>query len=184
DLGLERDLERVLDDRRLVRSGRGWPAVELDRATQRGPRRLRDANRQRPDSIGLGQVECVARRKAPRPVDQHADPEAIGLAQGHPLDAAALDRDRLVAASDHADVGIARTELRRGVQGSIGQVTHTGSRAYQGPLSGAYTRRVPGRFITLEGPEGAGKTLQAERLAAALAERGHRVRLTREPGGT
>ena len=43
---------------------------------------------------------------------------------------------------------------------------------------------MAGRFITLEGPEGAGKTLQAERLAAALAERGHRVRLTREPGGT
>jgi dTMP kinase len=43
---------------------------------------------------------------------------------------------------------------------------------------------VPGRFITLEGPEGAGKTLQAERLAAALRVRGHRVRLTREPGGT
>jgi dTMP kinase len=43
---------------------------------------------------------------------------------------------------------------------------------------------VPGRFITLEGPEGAGKTLQAERLVEALTERGHRVRLTREPGGT
>lgn len=41
-----------------------------------------------------------------------------------------------------------------------------------------------GRFITLEGPEGAGKTLQAQRLAEALRERGHRVRLTREPGGT
>jgi len=43
---------------------------------------------------------------------------------------------------------------------------------------------VPARFITLEGPEGAGKTLQAERLATALRERGQRVRLTREPGGT
>jgi dTMP kinase len=43
---------------------------------------------------------------------------------------------------------------------------------------------VPGAFITLEGPEGAGKTLQAERLAEALRGRGQRVRLTREPGGT
>ncbi len=43
---------------------------------------------------------------------------------------------------------------------------------------------MPGRFVTLEGPEGAGKTLQAERLAAALRDRGQRVRLTREPGGT
>jgi dTMP kinase len=41
-----------------------------------------------------------------------------------------------------------------------------------------------GRFITLEGPEGAGKTLQAERLAAGLSARGRAVRLTREPGGT
>jgi dTMP kinase len=43
---------------------------------------------------------------------------------------------------------------------------------------------VSGRFITLEGPEGAGKTVQAQRLVEALAARGHRVRLTREPGGT
>ena len=43
---------------------------------------------------------------------------------------------------------------------------------------------MPGLFITLEGPEGAGKTLQAERLADALKAGGHPVRLTREPGGT
>jgi dTMP kinase len=40
------------------------------------------------------------------------------------------------------------------------------------------------RFITLEGPEGAGKTLQAKRLADALRARGSTVVLTREPGGT
>jgi dTMP kinase len=51
-------------------------------------------------------------------------------------------------------------------------------------MSGAYTPRVPGTFITLEGPEGAGKTLQAGRLVEALVARGHRARLTREPGGT
>jgi len=43
---------------------------------------------------------------------------------------------------------------------------------------------VKGSFITLEGPEGAGKTVIARRLADALTARGHRVRLTREPGGT
>lgn len=41
-----------------------------------------------------------------------------------------------------------------------------------------------GRFITLEGGEGAGKSTQARRLQAALAARGRRVLLTREPGGT
>lgn len=41
-----------------------------------------------------------------------------------------------------------------------------------------------GRFITLEGPEGAGKTVVANRLVAALTARGVAVRLTREPGGT
>lgn len=39
-------------------------------------------------------------------------------------------------------------------------------------------------FITLEGPEGAGKTVHARRLAEELTTLGHQVRLTREPGGT
>jgi dTMP kinase len=41
-----------------------------------------------------------------------------------------------------------------------------------------------GRFITFEGPEGAGKTTQVERAAAYLATRGTDVLVTREPGGT
>jgi dTMP kinase len=41
-----------------------------------------------------------------------------------------------------------------------------------------------GWFITLEGPEGAGKTTQAEALARHLEGRGLDVVLTREPGGT
>ncbi|MBI3944503.1 MAG: dTMP kinase [Armatimonadetes bacterium] len=40
-----------------------------------------------------------------------------------------------------------------------------------------------GIFITLEGPEGAGKTTQADTLAEWLRERGHGVIVTREPGG-
>lgn len=41
-----------------------------------------------------------------------------------------------------------------------------------------------GSFITIEGPEGAGKTTQAADLARHLAARGMDVHLTREPGGT
>ena len=41
-----------------------------------------------------------------------------------------------------------------------------------------------GRFITLEGGEGAGKSVQARRLAARLREAGLSVVLTREPGGS
>jgi len=41
-----------------------------------------------------------------------------------------------------------------------------------------------GRFITLEGGEGAGKSTQANALAAALEQRGIDVIVTREPGGS
>ena len=50
------------------------------------------------------------------------------------------------------------------------------------------SRPVPptgrGRFISIEGPEGAGKTSQAAGLESALVDRGLVVRATREPGGT
>ncbi len=39
-------------------------------------------------------------------------------------------------------------------------------------------------FITLEGPEGGGKSTQAKRLAEQLQSEGHDVLFTREPGGT
>jgi dTMP kinase len=41
-----------------------------------------------------------------------------------------------------------------------------------------------GLFISLEGPDGAGKTTQARLLKAALRRRGREVLLTREPGGS
>ncbi len=43
---------------------------------------------------------------------------------------------------------------------------------------------MSGLFITLEGPEGAGKSTNREYLAARLREQGLDVVLTREPGGT
>jgi dTMP kinase len=41
-----------------------------------------------------------------------------------------------------------------------------------------------GAFITLEGPDGSGKTTQAHLLVEWLRDQGHDVLLTREPGGT
>lgn len=43
---------------------------------------------------------------------------------------------------------------------------------------------MTGLFITLEGPEGAGKSTNREYLAQRLRDRGLDVVLTREPGGT
>ena len=43
---------------------------------------------------------------------------------------------------------------------------------------------MSGRFLSLEGGEGAGKSTQARRLAAALGSRGIETIVTREPGGS
>lgn len=43
---------------------------------------------------------------------------------------------------------------------------------------------MQGRFITIEGSEGAGKSTMMARVAGWLENQGHRVVKTREPGGT
>ncbi len=48
-------------------------------------------------------------------------------------------------------------------------------------MSAARRKPVRGRFIVLEGLDGAGTTTQAERIAAALRAEGHAVLTTREP---
>lgn len=42
----------------------------------------------------------------------------------------------------------------------------------------------PGKFITFEGVEGAGKTTNIEFIANKIRSAGHEILLTREPGGT
>jgi dTMP kinase len=51
-------------------------------------------------------------------------------------------------------------------------------------MSGARAATERGVFITIDGPEGGGKTTQAKRLTAHLSTRLPSVHLTREPGGT
>ncbi|MDA0663035.1 MAG: dTMP kinase, partial [Proteobacteria bacterium] len=51
-------------------------------------------------------------------------------------------------------------------------------------MADAGTTRRPGRFITLEGGEGAGKSTQRDRLVEQLRKAGHSVVATREPGGS
>ncbi|MGH2499622.1 MAG: dTMP kinase, partial [Candidatus Limnocylindria bacterium] len=47
-----------------------------------------------------------------------------------------------------------------------------------------FPRGGAGLFLSFEGGEGSGKSVQARALAAWLAESGHEVVATREPGGT
>ena len=55
---------------------------------------------------------------------------------------------------------------------------------YTRPVTETGTRAGRGRFITIEGAEGSGKTTQAAHLTNRLRAGGQRVLLTREPGGT
>jgi dTMP kinase len=88
---------------------------------------------------------------------------AAGVRSG--VDRSISDPDRVFARDAHPDE-------RRSGSATLAAVTRPGTSATRG------------WFITIEGPEGAGKTTQAARLGRHLEGRGLVVHLTREPGGT
>ncbi len=67
---------------------------------------------------------------------------------------------------------------------TLGQTLRSDSAATLGCVTTPSSSADRGRFITIEGPEGAGKTSQAARLEAHLRDDGCSVIRTREPGGT
>ena len=122
DLGLERDRERVLLERRLVAAAGRRPIVEAGLDAQRRGARPGDADRLRGDPVRLGGGQDVRRREAPRAVDQDADAEPLALAGRHALDPAGLDRDALLEPPDGPDIGVGGALGGGRVEGAIGQV--------------------------------------------------------------
>ncbi len=68
----------------------------------------------------------------------------------------------------------------------MGQKALSEKRPAAGPLGRTEdgVDKLPGRFLTFEGGEGAGKTTQMRLLARALEEAGIALKATREPGGS
>ena len=124
DLAVERDLERVLDDRGLEGSVGRRAIIEPDRVPQGGRAGLRDAHGVGRRSVGLARREVMAGREPPGPVDQHPDAEPLRLARLDALDAGRLDVDRLLDPPDHAHVGVARAQGGGRVEGTVGQIAH------------------------------------------------------------
>ncbi|WP_380171055.1 dTMP kinase [Kineococcus sp. DHX-1] len=113
--------------------------------------------------------------------------------------------ERTIAPSEHWSVTYAGSALAMVVAGvitgmagvvSFRQMDDRRGTSLRSDLVRAFTRRgeveeaapvrpaTSGFFLALEGGDGSGKTTQATLLADWLAERGHEVVVTREPGGT
>ncbi len=119
---LERDREGVLLDRRLERAVGRRAVVETGPVAERGRARPGDPDRLVGDAVGLGGGQDVRRGKAPRAVDEDADPETLALRRGDTLDPAGLDGDALLEPADDPDIGVRRALGGGRVEGAICQV--------------------------------------------------------------
>ena len=166
DLRLERDRERVLDERGLEAAAGGRPVVEGDAVAQGGGAGPGDPDGLGGDPVGLGGGQPVRRGEPPRAVDEDADAEALGLVAEHAGQAAGLDVDRLLAAADDADVGVRGAAGRGGVERPVGDLAHGASLAHPAP-------GMPQRSARGAPPLGRGGT---------AAPRDDRVRINGRPG--
>lgn len=101
------------------------------------------------------------------------------------------ERGRECAFGNHLQVAMPACLIVRLVGSRLGEIflsVNLPTRNGRGPLTinykKTYNLKKPGIFITLEGIDGTGKSTQHILLAQYLRKLGHKVRATREPGGT
>src|SRR5690606_25744067 len=78
---------------------------------------------------------------------------------------------------------LCRAQPRGGLLPAPAQLPGAGGRG-RAPVTGKDVLPMHPRLVSLEGGEGAGKSTALAAVREALAQRGHEVVLTREPGGT
>ena len=144
DLALERDRERVLDDRRLV-ACRG-PAVDRRGRPGRAGR-WRTPGRCGPPRAAtrstLGRVEAVRAAKPQAPSTRTRTPKPSLSPEATPSTRPDLTEIDLVQPPDDADVGVAGAPRGRGVEGAVGQLSHRPERS-RAPLPRPARRGVGG----------------------------------------